>query len=497
MLVVALAVATSIAAPTAARSAGDQVTAVTPHHAAGHVRGHVGRWLTNGHGRVVEVHGVNLVIKRPPYTPAKSGISADDARFLHRHGFTAVRLGILMEALEPKPGHFNHAYLRAIIRTANLLRRHGIRSLVDFHQDLFATTFQGEGLPTWMVDDDGVPNAPQLGFPANYFGNEALARTFDNFWANVAGPKGKGLQQWYAGAWRHVARAFRGNHAVLGYDIFNEPWPGTGWQACFPPAGCPSVDKNLLAPFSHRIIAAIHHVDPHHIAYYEPWQPFSESAPTGIGSPGDRESGFSFHTYCAAALGAPETPPSRAACDVAEHGAMKHGVQQATKTGDALLLTEFGATSDTDELKSVEGFADANSIPWLEWAYCDCGDPTGAGKVESLVYDPTKRPRGANVNRVTLEWLDEPYPLKTAGTPRGFSFDQSTSTFRYHYSTRSAVTHRRTHGKTVIFTSPLHYRHGYRAKVKGGHVVAHRHHRLIIRAKPHARNVKVKLAPRD
>jgi endoglycosylceramidase len=499
-VVAALAVVTALAVPSAAHSVG---SGPQPRAAAASTTrthrgpGHVGRWLTDAKGRVVEVHGVNLVIKKPPYRPSKLGIGPNDARFLQRHGFTAVRLGILMAALEPKPGHFNQSYLRSIVKTADLLARHGIRSLVDFHQDLFATTFQGEGLPTWMVKDDGLPNAPSLGFPGNYFGNEALARTFDNFWANAAGPKGKPLQQWYAGAWRHVAKKFRGDPAVLGYDIFNEPWPGTGWQTCFPPAGCQSMDQDLLAPFSHRIITAIHQADPDHLAFYEPWQPFSEGAPTHVGDPGDNDSGFSFHTYCAAALGAPDTAPSRAVCDKVEQGAVANGVSQATTSGDAALLTEFGATSDTAELKTVETAADGASVPWLEWAYCACGDPTGSGRAEALVYDPTHPPHGKNVNHTTLRWLDEPYPRRIAGTPLGYGFDQATATFRLRYTTRAAATARRAHGRTVIYPSPLHYRHGYRATVHGGKVVSQHARRLVIRAHHKARRVSVTIRPRQ
>jgi endoglycosylceramidase len=290
-----------------------------------------------------------------------------------------------------------------------------------------------------------------------------------------------------------VAKRLRGDAAVLGYDIFNEPWPGTGWQACFPPQGCQSMDKNLLAPFSHRIITAIHHVDPHHLAFYEPWQPFSESAPTYVGSPGDNESGFSFHTYCAAALGAPETVATRAACNLVERNAINDGVKQATATGDAALLTEFGATTDTDELKAVEGYADGESVPWLEWAYCACDDPTGSGRVESLVYNPRRPPRHANVNHTTLPWLDEPYPQRIAGTPLGYSFDQATDTFRFRYSTQRPLSHRRTRGRTIIYTSPLHYRHGYRVTTKGGRVVRKGARHLAVRPNAHAKTVTVTL----
>jgi endoglycosylceramidase len=452
--------------------------------------------LLDRRGRVVEVHGLNLVIKRPPYLPTKFGVGADDARFLHRHGFTAVRLGVLMQALEPRPDRFDDRYLRAIVRTAHLLARHGVRSLVDFHQDLYSATFKGEGLPGWMVRSGGVPNAPNLGFPTNYFADPALEHTFDNFWANVAGPGGRGLQQWYAGAWRQVARAFRGDPAVLGYDIFNEPWPGTAWPTCFLPIGCAALDTSLLAPFADRIIRAIHSVDPRHIAYFEPWQSFGEGAATAVGAPGDALTGFSFHIYCAAAAGLPEDLVTRTACDTAEHSAMDHAVAQASRAGEALLLSEFGATSDGAELRSVVSYADAHSIPWLEWAYCACGDPTGSGRVESLVYDPTDPPRGGNVNHASLSWLDVPYPLRTAGTPLGYSFDRGSRTFRFRYSTRSVVDGHRLHAPTVIYLSRLHYPHGYRARVSGGTVVAHHSRRLAVRAGRRASVVSVVVTPR-
>ena len=53
---------------------------------------HSGRWITDAKGRVVILHGVNMVYKRPPYYPAAAGFGADDAAFLQRNGFNAVRL---------------------------------------------------------------------------------------------------------------------------------------------------------------------------------------------------------------------------------------------------------------------------------------------------------------------------------------------------------------------------------------------------------------------
>ena len=73
---------------------------------------HAGRWITDASGRVVVVHGINMVYKLPPYYPAKAGFGNDDAAFLARIGFNAVRVGVIWKALEPTPGHYDNAYKR-------------------------------------------------------------------------------------------------------------------------------------------------------------------------------------------------------------------------------------------------------------------------------------------------------------------------------------------------------------------------------------------------
>src|SRR3954468_23832821 len=42
--------------------------------------GHAGRWITDAHGRVVVLHGINMVYKRPPYAPDATGFGDDDAK---------------------------------------------------------------------------------------------------------------------------------------------------------------------------------------------------------------------------------------------------------------------------------------------------------------------------------------------------------------------------------------------------------------------------------
>src|SRR6188472_1614883 len=70
-----------------------------------------GRWITDDNGRVVILHGLNIVYKRPPYQPAAIGFGGDDARFLAENGFNTIRLGLIYKRVEPRPGSYRRAYI--------------------------------------------------------------------------------------------------------------------------------------------------------------------------------------------------------------------------------------------------------------------------------------------------------------------------------------------------------------------------------------------------
>ena len=62
-----------------------------------------GRWVTDAQGRVVIVHGVDVVARAAPWLPGAAGFGDDDARLLARAGFSAVRLGVVPAAVMPRP----------------------------------------------------------------------------------------------------------------------------------------------------------------------------------------------------------------------------------------------------------------------------------------------------------------------------------------------------------------------------------------------------------
>lgn len=460
---------TAVAGAPPASSAGSSATPSTAVLPAVPL-GHAGRWITDATGRVLLVTGVNMVSKLAPYTPAADGFNDADGAFLAANGFDAVRVGVLWEAVEPQPGVFNDSYLASIESTVRMLGSQGVLSLLDFHQDMYNEQFQGEGEPAWAIDDNGLPASPQAGFPGNYFLQPALQKAYDNFWANAA-VDGESLQDWYAGAVKHVAAYFNSNPYVLGYDLYNEPFPGTGiWTCLTPGIGCPAQDATLTA-FYKKITAAVRTVNSAAMLFGEPWVTFDLGYPSALGSTGDPEAGVSFHDYC------PFNSISTTlniACPPFNNAVFGNADAISSRTGDAQLLTEFGATNDPDVLSSVVAGAEQAKVGWLMWAFCGCGDPTGSPAVEGLVNNPAAAPTGSNVNTAMLDALAVPHPELVAGTPDSYGYDTSTGVFTLTYSTeRADGTGAFPAGsETAVAVPAVQYPSGYKAVVTGAKVVS-------------------------
>jgi endoglycosylceramidase len=449
-----------------------------------------------------------MVYKRPPYHPAAAGFNAEDAEFLRRNGFNTVRLGIIYAGVEPAPGSYDEAYLDQIAATEAVLARHGIFSQLDFHQDMYNERFQGEGWADWAVDDDGLPNMPQSGFPANYFAMPALIRAFDHFWANDPGPgdpQALGLQDRYAAAFGRVAQRFAKRRHTMGYDLMNEPWPGTAWSTCANPAGCPLFDSQMLAPFHQRVLNRIRQSEPQKLVWYEPNVLFNFGADSQHPDLGDPRLGFSFHVYClAGSLGFSFVPTT--SCTELDELVFDNADKQAQETGDALLLSEFGATDDLSVIQRNVEQAEEHLVSWQYWHYCECDDPTTAGPgVQGVIFDADRPPTGANVKREKLAVLARPYPQLTSGTPRSIDFDPQGRRFEFTYATRAPSGKKfvpkrspvkRKRFRTEIFVPAIHYPKGYVVDLKGAGRASKRNARTLrIAACPRAKRVSVTVRP--
>jgi endoglycosylceramidase len=380
-VVAVVTVVATLVGSSAALAARTGTAAMTPPASAvavpSGVMTHAGRWTVDDKGRVVVIHGVNMPSKWAPATYAAAlNFDDDDAVLLAASGVNAVRLTVERYAVEPKAAQFDDAYVTHVQDTIRLLASHGIRSLIDFHQDEWGPVFFDNGFPDWMTVTDGLPNAYQVGFPAQYFLNPALNRAFDHFWANEAGPSGRHLQDDDAALLAHVAARLAHESGVLGYEVMNEPWHGSQYPTCVvPEVGCPVFDKGAYSAYYAKVIPAMRAADPKHALWYEPLTTFNDGIPTSMTPPKDANLGFAFHDYpiCAAAgdgvgqVGLPRPPD--ATCEPFDDKVMTNAEAHAAATGSALLQTEFGATMDTARIEDQLDVFDRLMMPWMFWSY--------------------------------------------------------------------------------------------------------------------------------
>lgn len=452
-----------------------------------------GRWLLDRQGRVVVLHGTNQIRKLAPYTPSSIGFGADDVAAMAKAGFNTVRLGLIWKGLEPTPGRYDRAYLADLAGTVKLFTDRRINVVFDFHQDMLNEAFDGEGLPDWAVRSDHLPTVPNCGFPMNYFVMPALQRAWDHLWANdVTDSTGRSVQTAFVAMWKRVAKQFRDDPYVVGYDLFNEPFPGSAYALCFSPLGCPQDQQ--LEKFERRVMAGIRSVDPHTTLYYEPWVTFGSGAGTSMKDPGVGTSGFSFHNYCLTGLTGlgPNTPVIAPLCDkVFEQVPLANAAQRARNGLGAPLMSEFGAVQDAPVIERIANAADQYLTSWQSWAWFN-EDPSGPRQNEGVVKDPAKPPTGANLNKPLLGALTRAYPQAVAGTPTSYGYVPSTGVFRLRYTTAKVGGGWFAAGARTRIAIPAgSYPRGTRVTVAGGRVVSRADHVLVIASSPGATAVSV------
>lgn len=185
--------------------------------------------LRDEHGRQRVLHGINMVAKGRPGATEAADFAGPwgeaDVAALADLGFTVVRLGLIWAAVEPAPGLYSEPYLHWIGAQLDLFERFGIAVILDAHQDLYSQSF-GDGAPAWATLADEPFEATDLWSDA-YLTSPAVQQGLDAFWANAEGPGGIGIQDRFAAMWAHVASRFGRHPALLGYDLLNEPVPGS------------------------------------------------------------------------------------------------------------------------------------------------------------------------------------------------------------------------------------------------------------------------------
>lgn len=148
-----------------------------------------------------------------------------------------------------------------------------------------------------------------------------------------------GVQQETATAWQRIARHYRDDPTILGYDLLNEPMLWSGYLYL----------DSLLEPEYRRLTAAIREVDPNHILILQP--------PLGhfnvFGKPFDGNTVYSFHSYSAT----PREEFLRPYLDFRE----KYQVP--------LLFAEIYTESAPEWVGAHAHLAEQHNIGWIIWPY--------------------------------------------------------------------------------------------------------------------------------
>ncbi|WP_158514651.1 cellulase family glycosylhydrolase [Mycobacteroides abscessus] len=435
--------------------------------------GQSGEWITDAKGRVVVLHGENVVNKNAPFYPQALGFDDDDADLLAQQGFNAVRLGFFWSSIEPEQGIYDDNYLEKIRQTVSRLAARGIVTLVEAHSDIWGTRFGGEGAPEWATLDNGQSNPSEMHgqIYLNMMANPAVKAAFSNFFDNAEGPNGTGIMDSYAAMWKHVAARLANTPGLIGYGLINQPSPGKSVAACLADH-CPQEAFDKLDELNQKVGAAIRSVDDKTTIQVSSYFPGSYGARIGIAKPTFGNSQFGLNSYCiAGALVAAPFP----AC-ASQYESTYSQVRDFTKrAGIPAVINEFGSTADTEVVRGVADLADKNMLSWFHWSYHGkdttnfSNDVTGQSIVEDASLPLTKE----NVNEPLLDALARPYPWLTSGTPQHWDFDESTRTFHYVYKTMRASANGAwpSGAITEIRVPDRVYPNGYEAVVEGGHAL--------------------------
>jgi len=461
-------------------------------------------------------HGVNVVYKLFPYIPELSeekwdayfSLNSKDIQIIKEYGFNIVRLGIIWESVERKRGEYDMDYLNKMDSLVMKFGEAGIKVIIDAHQDMFSRVFCGEGVPTfyseellksteevidtncdftligkfnrflgiciplnnynWEYEKQNGINVPTLESCGDkfikYHQSPELSTAYQALYENKFG-----LQDKFVSFWKIVANKFAKNPYVIGLDLWNEPWPGNIFleTSSFIPGY--TTNKHLI-PFYNKLYNELKKIDSEFIYFLET-VPFPDTLPffgghsiggfnsAPFGSDKLEFQALNLHNYCCMAkgdaceTGEPLLEDSLTLCPYFHQRKISKNKSQADFLGIPLIITEFGACSDTqacyNELTGFLDAADNHLTSWIYWMYKPFGDHTTSSKynMEGMFY------KDGTPQELKEKALTRTYIQAYQGIPIATQFDYETGFFfsKFHLDLNVDAPSR------VYFNKKIHY----------------------------------------
>jgi endoglucanase len=230
-------------------------------------------------------------------------VTQDDIRFIRAQGFNMVRVPLHWKLFQTDDAE-GFRLLDHVVRWSH---EAGLYVILDLHA--------APGGQTGTNIDDGH------GYPWLF--------------------RDAGAQQQTVDLWARLARHYRNEPAILGYDLLNEPIPNyTGYEVLHP----------ALEPLYKRIATAIRAVDPHHILILggAEW----DSDFSVFGPPFDGNTIYQLHKYW---------------MDV-NQSTLQPFIDYRDKYRVPIWLGESGENTD-EWVARFRALLDSNSIGWAFWPY--------------------------------------------------------------------------------------------------------------------------------
>lgn len=325
-------------------------------------------------------------------------------------GCNVVRLLFSWEALEPSPGQYDARYLDRYAAMVDAAWAHGLRVIVDFHQDIYAAPFCGDGFPPWTLPalPDPPHVCPDASWGLKYITNSDVRAAFDRFWADEGM-----IQAAFFAMWGKMIERVGDHPGVLGFEILNEP----GWGSA---AEIPAWKHETLNPFHTKAVAELRAR-----AGAEPLIFFDNTGLEAVGldpvehvRPEGANLVYAPHMYDAGLImGMPGLGmmPEPFLDDIADFAAAE---------GLGVVISEFGighgAPGGLEWLRRALDHLDARRLGGTLW---ECSQNEVAWNYEDL---SVLTPEGEE--RETLDVFVRPYLRALAGSESAFAWDGTKAT---------------------------------------------------------------------
>ena len=384
-----------------------------------------GTQLRDELGRVVSLRGANAGSrsKFAPYVPFDfepgDFPNARDA-YLDRAmslGFDVLRVPFNWAAVEPSRGADDQVFIHLYDNLLVHAWRRRIRTIVDFHQDVYAENFCGDGFPAWTLP--GNPPAPHHDCPKWYeaYATPDVEAAFDRFFAG-----GSPVQEDYLALWQRMAERYRNFEGVIGFEPMNEPSAGSQ-----PPA---DFERTTLPAFYARVLPMLRATAPEALLFVDPLGMTSATHHTNLPKPDGSNIVYAPHYYQPLTIFGGD---GRA--DLVEDD-LRALVAPREAWGVPAFIGEWGAAD------SVEGSVDlvaahlaafdALGLGGAQWQYSVAREKWNAEPLDLVRADGTPSPMAA-------AWL-RPYASAVDGTIIETTWDPEARRFLLRYRPAGGIT---------------------------------------------------------